>query len=111
MRRRARRRTSSSRPYSSRRVSFLAFIFDALRLAPGDQAGLFMQALSQIRGCRLAAAVWSALALTGCESIAKRQLSEGLMPPIVAPITELNMSLRTLPPPDRKVVVAVYNYA
>jgi curli production assembly/transport component CsgG len=82
-----------------------------LRLAPGDQAGLFMQALSQIRGCRLAAAVWSALALTGCESIAKRQLSEGLMPPIVAPITELNMSLRTLPPPDRKVVVAVYNYA
>jgi curli production assembly/transport component CsgG len=70
-----------------------------------------MQALFRIRGCRLAVAVWSALALGGCESVAKRQLSEGLMPPIVGPVTELNMSLRTLPPPDRKVVVAVYNYA
>jgi curli production assembly/transport component CsgG len=34
-----------------------------------------------------------------------------MMPPILNPVTELNMGLRTLPPPSQKVVVAVYNYA
>ncbi len=61
-------------------------------------------------GRRVAAAL-SVIALAGCSSIAKQQLSEGMMPPVVNPITELNESLRTLPPPNRKVVVAVYNYA
>jgi curli production assembly/transport component CsgG len=70
-----------------------------------------MLALSRLGWCRLAAAAWSTLALTGCETIATQQLSEGMMPPIVGPVTELNMTLRTLPPPSRKVVVAVYNYA
>jgi curli production assembly/transport component CsgG len=70
-----------------------------------------MLAPSRLRWCRLAAAAWSTLALAGCDTIATRQLSEGMIPPIVSPVTELNMSLRTLPPPSRKVVVAVYNYA
>lgn len=70
-----------------------------------------MLALSRLGGCRLAAAMLSVFALTGCAAVAKRQLSEGAMPPILNPVTELNMSLRTLPPPNRKVVVAVYNYA
>lgn len=50
--------------------------------------------------------------LTGCaKEIAKEQLTAGIMPPIVNPITEVNQSLRDLPPPSQKVVVAVYNYA
>ena len=70
-----------------------------------------MLALSRCGRCRLAAAILSVFALAGCESVATRQLSEGMMPPIINPISQLNMSLRTLPPPNRKVVVAVYNYA
>jgi curli production assembly/transport component CsgG len=50
--------------------------------------------------------------LTGCaKEIAKEQLTAGILPPIVNPITEVNQSLRDLPPPSQKVVVAVYNYA
>lgn len=58
------------------------------------------------------AALLSAIALAGCGvEAAKRQLGEGIMPPVLNPMTELNRSLRDLPPPNRKVVVAVYNYA
>ena len=57
-------------------------------------------------------AVLVASALTGCgKEIAKEQFTAGLLPPIVNPITEVNQSLRDLPPPSQKVVVAVYNYA
>ncbi len=57
-------------------------------------------------------AVLMATGLTGCGTeIAKRQLTAGIMPPVVNPITEVNQSLRDLPPPSQKVVVAVYNYA
>jgi curli production assembly/transport component CsgG len=61
----------------------------------------------------LAVVLLSAIALSGCGAgAAKRQLSsEGLTPPILNPVTELNQTLRSLPPPERKVVVAVYNYA
>src|SRR5262245_24069751 len=63
------------------------------------------------KSCRLAVLL-SAFALGGCGvEAAKRQLGEGIMPPVLNPMTELNRSLRDLPPPNRKVVVAVYNYA
>ena len=35
---------------------------------------------------------------------------EGLFAPVLNPITPVNMSLRTLPPPERRVAVAVYGY-
>jgi len=50
--------------------------------------------------------------LSGCaQQIAERQLDEGLLPPVVNPITDINRSLRELPPPRNKVVAAVYDYA
>jgi curli production assembly/transport component CsgG len=59
----------------------------------------------------LAAAVIAA-GLGGCgQEIAQAQLTPGLLPPVMNPITEINQSLRDLPPPSQKVVVAVYNYA
>ncbi len=49
--------------------------------------------------------------LAGCSNeMAKDQLSAGILPPVMNPITEVNQSLRDLPPPSEKVVVAVYNY-
>jgi curli production assembly/transport component CsgG len=63
------------------------------------------------KGCRIAALL-GAIALGGCGvEAAKRQLDEGIMPPVLNPMTELNLSLRELPPPNSKIVVAVYNYA
>jgi len=65
---------------------------------------------SRLVGGIIAAVIASGL--TGCaKEIAKEQLTAGIMPPIVNPITEVNQSLRDLPPPSQKVVVAVYNYA
>jgi curli production assembly/transport component CsgG len=50
--------------------------------------------------------------LAGCaKEIAQDQLTAGMLPPVMNPITEINQSLRDLPPPSQKVVVAVYNYA
>lgn len=50
--------------------------------------------------------------LAGCgNEIAQNQLTAGILPPVMNPITEANQSLRDLPPPSQKVVVAVYNYA
>ncbi|WP_245296993.1 MULTISPECIES: CsgG/HfaB family protein [Rhodomicrobium] len=53
------------------------------------------------------------LGLAGCstQDIAEETLSAGILPPVMNPLTEANLSLRELPPPSRKVVVAVYNYA
>jgi curli production assembly/transport component CsgG len=57
-------------------------------------------------------AVVTVSGLAGCaKEIAKEQLTAGILPPVVNPITEVNQSLRDLPPPSQKVVVAVYNYA
>jgi curli production assembly/transport component CsgG len=53
-----------------------------------------------------------ATALSGCaQEIAEDQLSAGILPPVVNPITETNRSLRNLPPPPQKIAVAVYNYS
>lgn len=57
----------------------------------------------------MAAAI--ATALTGCAKVAEEQLTAGLLPPVVNPITEINRSLRELPPPPQKVAVAVYNFS
>lgn len=52
------------------------------------------------------------LGLSGCAAeIAKEQLTAGILPPVVNPITEMNQSLRDLPSPPQKIAVAVYNYA
>lgn len=52
------------------------------------------------------------LGLAGCaKEIAEEQLTAGILPPVMNPVTEINQSLRDLPPPSRKVVAAVYNYA
>ena len=64
---------------------------------------------------RLASGIVAALiasGLAGCaKEIAKEQLTAGILPPVINPVTEINQSLRDLPPPSQKVVVAVYNYA
>ena len=50
--------------------------------------------------------------LAGCaKEIAKEQLTAGILPPVLNPISETNQSLRDLPSPSQKVVVAVYNFA
>ena len=52
------------------------------------------------------------LGLAGCSTeSAEDQLTAGILPPVMNPVTEVNQSLRDLPPPERKVVVAVYNYS
>jgi curli production assembly/transport component CsgG len=54
----------------------------------------------------------ASLGLAGCTAeIAQEQLNESILPPVVNPISEINQTLRDLPPPTRKVPVAVYNYA
>ncbi len=51
------------------------------------------------------------LGLAGCSAeVAEEQISANMLPPIMNPITEVNQSLRDLPPPSHKVAVAVYNY-
>jgi curli production assembly/transport component CsgG len=53
-----------------------------------------------------------ATGLSGCaQEIAEREVGEQLLPPVVNQITEVNRSLRDLPPPQNKVVAAVYDYA
>ncbi len=48
--------------------------------------------------------------LAGCETIAREQLDAGRLPPVLNPITCTNKTLRDLPPPTSRVVVAVYGY-
>lgn len=63
-------------------------------------------------GPKAAVAALILLGLAGCGTqAAEEQLNAGILPPVMNPITEINLSLRNLPPPERKVVVAVYNYA
>ncbi|NJM34028.1 MAG: curlin [Rhodomicrobium sp.] len=51
-------------------------------------------------------------ALGGCaKEIAEEQVTAGLLPPVLNPVTEINQTLRDLPPPSSKVVAAVYNYS
>jgi curli production assembly/transport component CsgG len=47
-------------------------------------------------------------ALSGCSQLAGP--SEGILPPVLNPVTETNRSLRDLSPPSRKVAVAVYGF-
>lgn len=59
-----------------------------------------------------ALAVLLTAGLAGCSSeVAKEQLRADFLPPVVNPVTEINQSLRDLPPPEQPVVVAVYNYS
>jgi curli production assembly/transport component CsgG len=54
----------------------------------------------------------SLLALPGCSNF-KQWVggpSEGLLPPVVNPITQMNQSLRDLPAPRAKIAVAVYGF-
>lgn len=54
-----------------------------------------------------------ALLLAGCTGpLAERAAapSEGLLPPVLNPVTKINKSLRELPPPVQKVAIAVYGY-
>ncbi len=52
------------------------------------------------------------IGLAGCSArVAKEQLTPGILPPVVNPVTEMNQTLRDLPKPSRKVAVAVYDYA
>ena len=58
-----------------------------------------------------ALAILLAAGLAGCSTeAANEQLRAEILPPVVNPITEVNQSLRDLPPPEQPVVVAVYNY-
>ena len=62
-------------------------------------------------GRKGALAALLSLALAGCaKQIAEEQLSPGYAA-VLNPVTEINQSLRELPPPPQKVVVAVYNYS
>jgi curli production assembly/transport component CsgG len=69
-----------------------------------------MWGTADIGSWRVLYAFLIAAGLAGCESVAKEQLSEGLMPPVLNPITQLNQSLRDLPPPGKRVAVAVYGF-
>lgn len=52
------------------------------------------------------------LGLAGCAAeVAKEQLTAGILPPVVNPVTEVNQTLRDLPSPSQKIAVAVYNFA
>lgn len=54
-----------------------------------------------------------ALTLSGCAELAYQiaKPDTGILPPTAGPITEIGQSLRDLPPPNKPVAVAVYNYA
>jgi curli production assembly/transport component CsgG len=54
------------------------------------------------------AACWASL-LAGCGNDLA-VTAEGLRPPVMNPVTEMNRSLRALPPPERRLAVAVYGY-
>ncbi|KAA5601150.1 curlin [Blastochloris sulfoviridis] len=62
---------------------------------------------------RLMAALLCLLVAGGCagpvaETLAKP--NEGILPPVLNPVTRINAKLRELPPPAQKVAVAVYSY-
>lgn len=58
--------------------------------------------------------ILASLLLAGCsgplaEYAAKP--SEGVLPPVLNPVTQINEKLRQLPPPKKRVAIAVYNYS
>jgi curli production assembly/transport component CsgG len=60
----------------------------------------------------LAAAALMTL-LAGCSTLPlgeQGSLSSGLYKPVLAPLTQPNTQLRTLPPPDHRITVAVYDF-
>ena len=64
------------------------------------------------RRITISASVATAL-LAGCSGPWAEQLaqpSEGLLPPVLNPVTRINEKLRLLPPPNQRVAVAVYAY-
>jgi curli production assembly/transport component CsgG len=74
----------------------------------------FFTPFSSIRefALRCALVAGAGLALGGCSTeAATDKLSSGILPPVVNPVTEVNQSLRDLPPPSNQVPVAVYDYA
>jgi curli production assembly/transport component CsgG len=57
-------------------------------------------------------ALTCAMGLAGCaEQLARTaKPDEGLLPPVLNPVTKTNKSLRELPPPEHRVAIAVYGY-
>lgn len=55
-------------------------------------------------------AALAAASLAGCATIAREQLTEGRLPPVLNPVTCINQTLRDLPPPSSRAVVAVYGF-
>jgi curli production assembly/transport component CsgG len=53
-----------------------------------------------------------AAGLAGCaEQLARTaKPDEGLLPPVLNPVTKINKSLREMPPPEQRVAIAVYGY-
>jgi curli production assembly/transport component CsgG len=49
--------------------------------------------------------------LGGCAGqLARAAPDGGLLPPVLTPMTKMNRALRELPPPERRVAIAVYGY-
>lgn len=54
----------------------------------------------------IAGAVLAGVMLAGCQTVTP----EGVMAPVVSPVTKQNFSLRTLPAPSTRIAVAVYDF-
>jgi curli production assembly/transport component CsgG len=49
--------------------------------------------------------------LAGCAGqLGRAAPEEGVLPPVLNPVTKMNRALRELPPPERRVAIAVYGY-
>src|SRR5919108_4698669 len=49
--------------------------------------------------------------LVGCAGqLGRAAPDEGLLPPVLNPVTKMNKTLRELPPPEQRVAIAVYSY-
>lgn len=55
---------------------------------------------------RVAGAVLAGILLAGCQTVTP----EGVMAPVVTPVTKQSYSLRTLPAPTQRIAVAVYDF-
>lgn len=67
-----------------------------------------------MRGLLKITATVAPLLLSGCSGWLAEyaaQPDEGILPPVLNPVTRVNETLRQLPPPDQRVAVAVYAYA
>jgi curli production assembly/transport component CsgG len=68
-----------------------------------------MKTAFNLSTARALAAVAGLCVMAGCQSV-DSGLNPGLVPPALAPITVQNDNLRVLPPPTKRVVVAVYDF-